>query len=305
MLIVPGSFVGHSIICDKCGVTFIAMPQTQQQAPPSPYPPQMPPQMPPAHQPMPYSAATPPLPPMSMPPPAPRPPAYGSGALGNPAPTGYSPGHNAPAHRSPPLEQTFQSMPSVPAFEAAPLPQRGGEHRAPPHPFGNPIPEIEILPPPKAKRQSSRKRSGERSAERSVEGKRSRRRSSRERSPMPMAPPPLPHAPPPLPASPTSPRAADRVSHTALARADHGPSGEVGEIELRIRRAQLRRTMSLAFACVGLLAMSVMGLLMIKYVKPGTDPPAEVAPATPPENPPTETPQPPESSEPPSEPSTA
>lgn len=280
MLIVPGNFVGHSVICDKCGVTFIAMPQVQYSAPPQPYqqpmPPQVPLQMPPAQPPVPYSAAPPH--PMSMPPAPPPPASYGYGAAGYSMPTSYSPGQRGPSgHPGAPSERTSQSLPSVPSYEPTPLPQRGGEHRGASHPFGNPLPEIEILPPPKARRQPSRKRSGERSGE----GKR-RRRSSGEHSRSSMAPPPLPAA-----AAPPAP-VEGRVSHTALARADHGSSGEVSEIELRIRRAQLRRTMSLAFACVGLLAMSVMGLLMIKYVKPDTAPPPEVAPV----QTPTETPQP-------------
>jgi hypothetical protein len=282
MLIVPGSFVGHSVVCDKCGVTFLAMPSPQAQPQYSAPPPSYPLQMPPAHQPIPYSAA----PPMSPPPPSQAPFGYGAPSYSQP------PRHPSTYHGAQP-QSTSQSLPSAESFEAPPLPTIGGEYRAPPHPFGNPLPEIEILPPPKAKRQSSRKRSGERSSERSSErsgersgeGKRSRRRSSRER--------PLPTAPPPLPAPPSLPRADGRVSHTALARADHGPSGEISEIEQRIRRAQLRRTMSLAFAVVGLLVMSVMGLLMIKFAKPSTAPPPAAAPAAEPK----EAPEQPTSSE--------
>lgn len=79
----------------------------------------------------------------------------------------------------------------------------------------------------------------------------------------------------------------ERVASSAAALADHGPSVELGEIEQRIRRAQLRRTLSLAFAVVGLLAMTVVGLLVIKFVKPGT-PKSDVPAAAPEESAPVE-----------------
>lgn len=256
MLIVPATFLGHSVVCDKCGVTFLAMPpqQPQYMAPPPPQP------------------LMPPLQPLSPPMPPPPPPTYGYGGHAYPQPREYPPPTYSPGRYRAPAEPSSLNLPSGPDDDLPPLPQNGGEQYSAPHPFGNPLPEIEILPSPKAKKQSSRKRSSG--------SKRSRRRSSGERASHP-APPPLPKAP--------APSVEGRISHTALARADHGPSGEVSEIERRIRRAQLKRTISLAFAVVGLLAMSVVGILMIKYAKPrSTTPLPSPAAAPPAENGPTE-----------------
>lgn len=244
MMFVPATFLGHAVVCDKCGVTFVPNPI-------APQPPTL----------MPYTA--PPLPQLQ---PIPPQGAYGMPSA-YPPPSAYLP--PSALHRppdSPPSDFSYPTIPTPPPN----ISHDGDERIGAAHPFGSPLPEIEILPPPSVMRLSSRKRPtgtrshgvkrsrGSSTAEAATSSKRNeereRRRKSKRRSRRATAPP---------------------VSEEAARAARE----EVELVERRLRRARQRRKISFALVAIGMIAMSFAAYLMITRFRPTRSASAETPPS--------------------------
>ena len=236
MMFVPATFLGHSIVCDKCGVTFVPNPIG-------------------------------PLPPQQMPQP------IGFGMPSSYPPPAYYP--SPPPHRPPEPPPSDYSYPAVPTPPPN-MPGAGGERQSAANPFSSPLPEIEILPPPSAVRQSSRKRS---SGARSSGSKRSRSSSSADAAMTPNRD-----------GERERRRRSKRTSRSSAAppiseEAVRAAREEVELIERRLRRARQRRNVSFALVTIGMIAMSLVGYLMITRFRPTRS--ASPEPTTPPASSPT------------------